>query len=78
VHVENELVHLGKHIVRLMDHQVGAFGDDLEVVVGNQGCNLYDHVTARFEPGHFKVHPHQHTVSLPASTVATPPCRSDR
>jgi hypothetical protein len=36
-----------------VDHQIGAFGDDVEFVVGNQGGDLDNHVFRRFEASHF-------------------------
>ena len=60
VHVDHERVHTRQHVVGLVDHEIGPFGDDLEVVVGDDRCNLDDHVGRVVESGHFQVHPHEH------------------
>ena len=51
-----------ERFVGLMDHQLGAFGDDVEVIVGHERRYLDDHIAVRFEAGHFQVHPHEHDV----------------
>ena len=60
VHVDHERIHLHQHVVGLMDHDVGPFGDDVELVVGHQRGDLDDHVGGVVEPRHLEVHPHQH------------------
>src|SRR4029450_13756265 len=44
----------------LVDNQVGALGDDLQLVVGHQRGDLDDHVPDRIEACHLEVHPHEH------------------
>ena len=60
VHLDDEGIHAGQHLVGLMDDQIGSFGDDLEVVVGHDRGDLDDHVERVIEPGHLEVHPHEH------------------
>ena len=44
----------------LVHDQVGPLGDDLEVVVGDEGGDLHDQVVDRVEAGHLEVHPGEH------------------
>ena len=60
MHVDDERVHRGERFVGLVDDEVGPFGDDLELVVGDDGGDLDDHVPGRIEAGHLEVHPHEH------------------
>ena len=53
------LVHGGKNFVGLMDCQDRPLGQDLQVLVGNHGCNLENTVMLRVQTGHFKVDPDQ-------------------
>ena len=62
VHVDDDLVHVGQGLRRLMDDQVRTLRDDVEVVVGDQGRDLDDDVGPRVEAGHLEIHPHQHPV----------------
>ena len=63
VHLADDLVHLGQLLGRLGDHQVGAFGDEVEVVVGHQRGDLDDDVTGRVKARHLEIHPDQHEVA---------------
>ena len=47
---------------RLVDDEVGSLGDDVELVVGDEGGDLHDHVAVGLEPGHLEVHPDEHGV----------------
>jgi len=60
VHGAYEVAHAVQHFRRLVDDEVGALGDDGEVVVSDQGRDLDDHVRVGVQPGHLKVHPCQH------------------
>ena len=57
--------HLGELLGRGVEHEVGSFGDDGELVVGDERRDLDDDVTLRFEARHLEVHPHQHSATLP-------------
>ena len=60
VHAPHEVVH-GFELGRGGgDHEVGALGHHLQVVVGDQGGHLDDDVAAHVESGHLQIHPHQH------------------
>ncbi len=45
-------------------HQIRTFGDDLEVIVGDEGGDLDDDVAAGVQAGHLEVHPRQHDRDL--------------
>jgi hypothetical protein len=60
VHLTDEVVHAGHGRRSDGDDEVGALRDHLEVVVGDQGRDLDDHVSIGLEPGHLEVHPRQH------------------
>ena len=47
VHGRDEVVHFGQLLGRGMDHQVGAFGHDGQIVVGDQAGDLDDDVAGR-------------------------------
>jgi hypothetical protein len=49
-----------------VDDQVGSFGDQLEIVVGEQRGDLDDHVPVGFESRHLQVHPGEHRVRVDA------------
>ena len=57
-----------EHLVALMDDEVGALGDDLEFVVGDERRDLDDDIGGVVEAGHLEIHPHQHR--LDATTAA--------
>ena len=70
VHVSHHVVHAGERLGRLVDHEVGALGDDLEAVVGDQRRDLDDHVARRVETRHLEVHPRQHRADgMPRPTL---------
>ena len=60
VHVANEVVHRGHCFGWLVDHQTGAFGNDVQLIVGQQCGDLDNDVLCRVEAGHFQVHPSEH------------------
>jgi dUTP pyrophosphatase len=79
VHVTDDGLHAGQHVRGLVDHQVGALGHDLEVVVGDDGGDLDDGVAGGVEPGHLEVHPHQHLRIVGSrSVLPVPIVRLDR
>jgi hypothetical protein len=45
-----------------VDHEVGALGHDVELVVGDQRGDLDDGVALRVQPGHLQVEPDEHGV----------------
>ena len=47
-----------------MDHDVGAFGDDRQLVVGDDRGDLDDDVVDVVEARHLEVHPHEHDHGL--------------
>lgn len=53
------LIHGIQHRIWLMDNELGAFGDDLEVRIGNKGSDLKDVTMLGVEPRHFEIHPHK-------------------
>src|SRR5205823_4175157 len=72
VHFPHEVVHPGQSLSLVVDDEVGPYGDDLEVVVGDQCCDLDDHVAVGVEPGHLEVHPRQHLRMVSVAKVS--PC----
>ena len=52
---------------RLVHDEVGALGDDLELVVGDDRGDLDDDVLRRVEAGHLEVHPDEHRRRLPVA-----------
>jgi fructose 1,6-bisphosphatase len=60
VHGADEVVHGAERLGWLVDDEVGALGDDVEVVVGHHRGDLDDDVHGRVEAGHLEVHPHEH------------------
>ena len=48
--VAHDLVHAGQRLGRLVDHEVGALGHDLELVVGDERGDLDDDVAAGSSP----------------------------
>ncbi len=50
----------GEDVVVGMDDEIGALGDDAQLVVGDDGGDLDDAVSGVVEPGHLEVHPHEH------------------
>ena len=64
VHLDDERIHLQEQLVRLMDDQVGAFGDHFELIVGDQRGDLHDHLRRVIEARHLEIHPHQHVATL--------------
>ena len=45
--------HARKLFVGGVNHQVGAFGHDIEIIIGDQCRDLNDDVFCRIESGHF-------------------------
>ena len=62
VHGPHDVVHPRQHVGRLVDHEVGALGHDVELVVGDQRGDLDDGVALRVQPGHLQVEPDEHGV----------------
>ena len=56
----DEVVHVGELLVGGMNDEIGALGDELEVVVGEEGGDLDDRVACGVETGHLEVHPGEH------------------
>ena len=65
--VAHEVVHLGERLGRLVDDDVDAVVERLELAVGDERRDLDDHVTAHVEPGHLEVEPHEPVVSAVGS-----------
>jgi len=51
------LVHTIKYCLRLVDDQLRTLGNDHEILVGHQRCDLDDVILKRIQPGHFKIDP---------------------
>ena len=51
----------------MMDHQVGALGNDLQIVVCHERGDLKNRVDVRFQTGHLEIHPCQHGAEPMAS-----------
>ena len=62
VHLNNNRLHQGQNRVGLMNNEIGALGNDRQIVVGNQGAYFYDHIGFWVKPSHLKIHPHQHAM----------------
>ena len=60
VHGDDEVIHLRQLLRRGVDHEIGALGHDVQIVVGHQAGDLDDDVTGRFEARHFQIDPGQH------------------
>ncbi len=45
-----------------MDYEIGALGNDRQIVVSDQGAYFYDHIGFGVKPSHLKIHPHQHAM----------------
>jgi hypothetical protein len=45
-----------------MDDEIRAFGNDRQIVIGNQGAYFYDHIGFWVKPSHLEIHPHQHAM----------------
>jgi hypothetical protein len=52
VHPHDEVVHLGELLGRGSDDQVGPFGNDVQLVIGDDRGNFNDDVACRIESGH--------------------------
>ena len=52
VHGDHHWVHRCKGGFGGVDDQVGAFGHDVEVIIGNQRSDLHDHIHIRIQSGH--------------------------
>jgi len=66
MHLHHEGIHRREHVIRLVNDEVWAFSDNHQIVVGNQRCDLYDHLFGVVEAGHFEVHPNKHDLTLRA------------
>ena len=64
VHLDDERIHPGQHLVGLVDDEVGALGEHVQLVVGDDGGDLDDHIGGVVEPGHLQIHPHEHCTRL--------------
>ena len=53
------LVHASQHRLALVHRQHGAFGDDIEVGVGDDGGDFDNAISVRVQAGHFQVDPDQ-------------------
>ena len=53
MHVGDEVVHLSHHLIGLVNDQIRALGDDVQVIIGDQGGDLHDDVAGLVEAGHF-------------------------
>ncbi len=53
------IVHGIQDGIGLVDHQGGALGHQVEVLIGNEGGDLQDHAGLGVQTGHFHVHPDQ-------------------
>ncbi len=67
VHVDHDGLHALQRLGRLVHDEVGALGDDVELVVGDEGGDLDDDVTGGVEARHLQIHPHQHRRRLPVT-----------
>ena len=60
VHGGDEVVHFGQLRRSGVHHQIGAFGHDRQIVVGDQTGDLDDDVAGGIQSGHLEIHPGQH------------------
>ena len=60
VHLDDDRIHRREHLVVGVDDEVGALGDDPQLVVGDDRGDLDDAVAGVVEPGHLEIHPHEH------------------
>jgi len=67
VHIGDKVVHLRKFGLGGVDDQVRPLGDQLKVVVGEQGRNLNNHVSAWLQSRHLKIHPCEHGLRVDAA-----------
>ena len=56
--------------------EIGAFGQDVQVVVGDQGGDLDDDITTGIQSRHLQIHPDEHEVSDYVPAAARPVARS--
>jgi len=64
VHLGDKVTHLGQFGLAGMNNEVGSFGDDVQVFIGDNSGNFPNHVAIGLEPGHFKIYPNQHSARL--------------
>ena len=64
MHVRDEVVHVHQQFLWLRDHQIGALGHDVEVIVGYKCGNFDDDMDVWVQPRHLQVHPNQHFSNL--------------
>src|SRR5690606_4315874 len=69
-HLAHDVGHAGQGLGGLVHDEIGALGHDLQLVVGDQGGDLDDHVAAGVEAGHLEVHPHEHAPEASGPPVA--------
>ena len=72
VHADDERVHPAEHVVGLVDHEIGAFRNDRQLVVGDDRGDLDDHIPVVIQPGHLEIHPHQHGSIVGERTARRP------
>ena len=51
-------VHAFENVFGLVNSNDGAFGENVQIGVGNNGRNFENDIFFRIEAGHFQVHPH--------------------
>ena len=59
MHLAHEVVHLRECVVVLVDHDVDAVVEDVELGVGDDARDLDDRVALDVEAGHLEIEPHQ-------------------
>jgi len=64
VHLVDDGVHLRELVGARRDDEVGPFGDDRELVVGDERGDLDDDVPVGVEAGHLEIHPDEHPAML--------------
>jgi hypothetical protein len=64
VHVGDHLIHLAENFFWLMNHQIRALCDDVELIISNDRRNLNDDIAHVVESCHFEVHPYQHAFDV--------------
>ena len=75
VHLDDERVHAGEHLVGLVDDEVGPLGDDGPARRRSRRGDLDDDVARVVEPGHLQVHPHEHGRDTTEAATALVPDR---
>ena len=57
------VIHRFQALQRMLDRKFRAFGQHIELCVGDQRGDLDDAVVVRVQPGHFQVNPDQMVVA---------------